>query len=430
MNLKKDGAPSTQARPGFSFSVGSRKSFPSKWDDAEKWLINGLHSPSNFMLKQCGINGSVIKQDEKDKETEGFADSVFEETKIVSLDHHHGCSDRGFSWISTFDVLLKDKLTNEVDPIFPKLKHLGAMEVIQAVKNRDMGTEMTPGGSSTASRCPTPLKSLSPPRHNTPESRLSLQGLMNQSSSQLECDLANKLQPWTPFDAFDSKWSSMEDEEEEISKSLRHFEMNNEVLETISGPRPSAWEEQELSEPCLRYQIKEAKIQAWVNHQKAKAEAESRKLEVKPSFKISKASSEVLRAMKWCTIIPSRIMEFSYLLLMAMMQVALVSIDYQDKALVRSTEVIKMLENEAESLFKNKCESKNFNVIHSEPFGVHVELLGPPMEGKPQVTVVGSALLLSGKRGGLKTLLRCSIIILNRNATTQKRFQIASLSVQ
>ncbi|KAI3796733.1 hypothetical protein L1987_39414 [Smallanthus sonchifolius] len=78
-----------------------------------------------------------------------------------------------------------------------------------------------------------------------------------------------------------------------------------------------------------------------------------------------------------------------------MIQVALVSIDYQDKALVRSTEVIKMLENEAESLFKNKCESKNFNVIHSEPFGVHVELLGPPMEGKPQVTVVGSALLLS-----------------------------------
>ncbi|KAI3796727.1 hypothetical protein L1987_39409 [Smallanthus sonchifolius] len=98
----------------------------------------------------------------------------------------------------------------------------------------------------------------------------------------------------------------------------------------------------------------------------------------------------------------------------------LVIIDSQDKALVRSTEVIKMLENEAESLFKNKCESKNFNVIHSEPFGVHVELLGPPMEGKPQVTVVGSALLLSGKRGGLKTLLRCSIPVQNYDAVAAK----------
>ncbi|KAI3803307.1 hypothetical protein L1987_31457 [Smallanthus sonchifolius] len=283
MDLKKDGAPSTQARPGFSFIVGSRKSFPSKWDDAEKWLINGLHSPANFMLKQCGINGPVVKQDEKDKET-----------KIVSLDHHHGSSD---SWISTSHVLLKDKLTNEGEPIFPKLKHLGAMEVIQAVKNRDRGTEMTPGGSSTASRCPTPLKSFSPPRHNTPESRLSLQGLMDQSSSQLECHLANKLQPWTPFDAFDSKWSSMEDEEEEISKSLRQFEMNNQFLETISGPRPSAWEEQELSEPCLRYQIKEAKIQAWVNLQKAKAEAESRKLEVKIQKMRSKHEEKLMKKM-------------------------------------------------------------------------------------------------------------------------------------
>lgn len=41
-------APSTPGRPIFSFnSVGkfSRKSFPSKWDDAEKWLISSHHSP-------------------------------------------------------------------------------------------------------------------------------------------------------------------------------------------------------------------------------------------------------------------------------------------------------------------------------------------------------------------------------------------------
>lgn len=77
---------------------------------------------------------------------------------------------------------------------------------------------------------------------------------MEQSSSQLECDLANKLQPWTPFDGMNCNWESMEDEEEEISKSLRHFGMNNEIesQETISGPRPSAWEEKDMLEPCLR----------------------------------------------------------------------------------------------------------------------------------------------------------------------------------
>lgn len=45
-------APSTPGRPVFSFSNASfsRKSFPSKWDDAEKWLVSGSSchdSPAN-----------------------------------------------------------------------------------------------------------------------------------------------------------------------------------------------------------------------------------------------------------------------------------------------------------------------------------------------------------------------------------------------
>ncbi|KAI7732145.1 hypothetical protein M8C21_014276, partial [Ambrosia artemisiifolia] len=171
------------------------------------------------------------------------------------------------------------------------------MEGVQGVKNKDTGTDMTPVESSTTTRCPTPLKSLSPPRHNTPESRLLLEGMVDENSSQLECHLANKLQQWTPFDAANSNWSSMEEEEVEISKSLRHFEINNGFLEAISGPRPSAWEEKEMSEPCLRYQIKEAKIQAWVNLQKAKAEAESKKLEVKIQKMRSKHEEKLMKKM-------------------------------------------------------------------------------------------------------------------------------------
>ncbi|KAK9078395.1 hypothetical protein SSX86_002452 [Deinandra increscens subsp. villosa] len=271
---KKDGAPSAQVRPVFSFSFGSRNSFSSKWDDAEKWLINGHHSPANFMLKKCGI-----KQEEKHKETEVLVADK-QQPKIVSLDCHHGSSDR-------------DKYTNEQEHILSKLQCLGTMEVIQEVKNRDTGTEMTPVGSSGGSRCPTPPKSLSPPRHNTPESgALFREGLVEQSSSQLECHLAKKLQPWTPFDAIGS---AMEEEEAEISKSLRQFEISNGFV--ISGPRPSAWEEQELLEPCLRYQMTEAKIQAWVNLQKAKAEAQARKLEVKIHKMRSKHEEKMMKKM-------------------------------------------------------------------------------------------------------------------------------------
>lgn len=68
-------------RTGLSFGIGLRKNFPSKWDDAEKWLISGHDSPAhgvvkftNFMSKQCGINGSIIKQEEKHDKTDMFSD--------------------------------------------------------------------------------------------------------------------------------------------------------------------------------------------------------------------------------------------------------------------------------------------------------------------------------------------------------------------
>ncbi|KAI3729025.1 hypothetical protein L6452_17671 [Arctium lappa] len=109
--------------------------------------------------------------------------------------------------------LIVDKFTNEVECLEPLSEGFVFRDpsmvdvgtgVVDEVKSRDIGTEMTPLGSSTTSRCPTIFKSLSP--HNTPASR---------------------------------------------------------------------------SAPCSRYQREEAKIQAWVDLQNAKAEAQSRKLEHK-----------------------------------------------------------------------------------------------------------------------------------------------------
>ena len=87
---------------------------------------------------------------------------------------------------------------------------------------RDVGTEMTPLGSS----CHTPLKSTSPVRHNTPASRsgplVPFTGGMD-ISELADCHLA-KLDLGARFDAMLVNWSSKEEEEEEVSKSLRHFE--------------------------------------------------------------------------------------------------------------------------------------------------------------------------------------------------------------
>ncbi|GMH03844.1 hypothetical protein Nepgr_005683 [Nepenthes gracilis] len=321
---KMEVAPPTPGRPVFSFSVSRKGSFPSKWDDAEKWLIGTAschQSPahhafdtkpfdSSKSLKHC--DGFMQQREifvEKSRVTE---DKVSKETTLNFNDSSDSLGQAlTFNGVSVPppDVLLKDKFTNEEGLFFPNfrcfeptkegflfrnqvgrepMKDAGT-EVIHEIKHRDIGTEMTPLGSSTTSRCHTPLKSTSPVRHNTPENRSGPLALITSSTinaadiTQLQEHHLAKLQLGsTLFDSLTSNWSSREEEEEEISKSLRHFEVSNVVRRSVSEARTSSvWEEEEKIKYCLRYQREEAKIQAWINLQSARAEAQSRKLEVK-----------------------------------------------------------------------------------------------------------------------------------------------------
>ncbi|GAB4841911.1 hypothetical protein Ancab_011867 [Ancistrocladus abbreviatus] len=321
-------APPTPGRPVFSFSVSRKSSFPSKWDDAEKWLI-GIDSPAHHAFSTKSLDSAAKSSKQCDGLSKQQAEEVFVEKSRVtedkvsreripnfntttfsaSMDHHKSTAITfdGVPVVPT-DVPLKDKFTNEIDPFLPGLRYSeptkegflfrnqvgcepmkdAAAEVVREVKHRDAGTEMTPLGSSTTSRCHTPFKSTSPARHNTPENRSGPLALIGPNTinaldiTQLqECHLAKLQLGSTPFDSVTSNWSSREEEEEEISKSLRHFEMNNGCRRSVSESRPSIWEEEDKTKYCLRYQREEAKIQAWVNLQSAKAEAQSRKLEVK-----------------------------------------------------------------------------------------------------------------------------------------------------
>ncbi|KMT04733.1 hypothetical protein BVRB_7g169140 [Beta vulgaris subsp. vulgaris] len=362
VGVRKMEAPSTPGRPVFSFSV-SRKSVPSKWEDAEKWLFNGggtgascHESPAHHHHHHHHNNNNhnnMIKQNEGPRNSHSKAIlneiiaekfRVIEEKKITketlpkfinctsaaSLeDHHH---QQKLSSSITFngviipaDLPLKDKFTDEIGPFSTNCRYSeptkeaflfknhrahnneamtdACTEVIpiQEVKHRDMGTEMTPIGSNTTSRCHTPFKSISPARHNTPASRSGLLALVGQPTipmdmAQLqECHLAKLQIGTTQFDSVATNWSSREEEEEEISKSLRHFEIGR--RSSVSEPRVSVWEEEEMTKFCLRYQREEAKIQAWVNLQNAKAEAQSKKLEVKIQKMRSNLEEKLMRKM-------------------------------------------------------------------------------------------------------------------------------------
>lgn len=328
-------APPTPGRPVFSFSVGnpSRKNFPSKWDDAEKWLISSSCHDSPAHTIKPSESSKINKQSYCFKQqAEVFAEKsrVTEEkvSKVVSnfqgsasFDQHYSVrAPNGVS--ASTDVLLKDKFTDNTEPIWRNSRYNepsregflfknpadGSMkdacpDVVHEVQHRDIGTEMTPLGSSTTSRCHTPFKSSSPARHNTPASRSGPLGFGNSSSTdsidiaQLqECHLA-KLQLGTQYDSVTSNWSSRAEEEEEVSKSLRHFETEHGCTKRVSDSRAAAWEEEEKNKFCLRYQREEAKIQAWVNLQSAKAEAQSRKLEVKIERMRSNLEEKLMKRM-------------------------------------------------------------------------------------------------------------------------------------
>ncbi|WZY96769.1 hypothetical protein YC2023_069098 [Brassica napus] len=229
-------SPCTPGRGVFSFSSSlsgrRRRNFPSKWDDAEKWVTSSHESPAH------------------------------------SLKNHH---------------IRRDKLASEVPStegfIFRDLEE---EEEEAQVQHRDMGTEMTPVGSVTTSRCHTPFESTSPARHNTPSN---MSGPLTETKNVIDIsEFANKLRlsgsaATQYYNSVTSHWNSREEEEEEISKSLRHSDMESELQRSVSV---TVWDdEDDKIKFCQRYQREEAKIKAWVNLQDAKAEAQSRKLEVK-----------------------------------------------------------------------------------------------------------------------------------------------------
>ncbi|KAE9615314.1 putative remorin [Lupinus albus] len=318
-------ASSTTVRPVFSFisNVGlgrnlARKRFPSKWDDAEKWLMNttsttttttttSFHdsppyvklslSESSKNRKKSSRKFDTFKQQMENRVTvneERVTKPVPTFQRSASFEHYNpfGAFNGVVAAYSTDHIALKDKFTDSIEPIMPNFRYSeptqegflfrnlaeeavqdAYTEVIHDVHHRDVGKEMTPLRSSTTSRCHTPIKSSSPTRHNTPETRSGLLALPNPNGTKVKLGTIN--------DIVSSNWSTSEEEEEEeeekeISKSLRH----NSNQKSDSACRVAKWEEDEKNKCYLRYEREEAKIQAWVNLQNAKAEAQSRKLEV------------------------------------------------------------------------------------------------------------------------------------------------------
>ncbi|KAJ6805470.1 uncharacterized protein M6B38_180645 [Iris pallida] len=283
--------PSTPGRPLFSFATpGSllRKSVPSKWDDAEKWVISSPCHEQHFPPPHAAAESSEPAKVSKQLKHNGVPTEAVLKDKFTD-NLYPPCNNFRFSDPTREGFLFGHSYSESVEG--------ASAEVVSRVHHRDVGTEITPLGSLAATRCHTPIKISSPARHNTP---YDMSGPLVACTTALDiaelkdCHFA-KLRLSAQYGSLVPSWSSRE-EEEEVSKSLRHSETGR-GRKSFAESRARIWEEEERTKSCERYQREEARVQAWVNLQHAKAEERSRKLEVKIQNMRSNLEEKLMKRM-------------------------------------------------------------------------------------------------------------------------------------
>ncbi|KAK4753622.1 hypothetical protein SAY87_001726 [Trapa incisa] len=234
------------------------KPTPSKWDDAQKWLIGLSRSretkhggqtktkPRNSNADDLRLIASVPQREldcsngEEDEDEEHVGASIEVKTKMVDCDGE--------------SIWMINKASN--------MEGNAASSPIGSVSVRDMGTEMTPMASLEPSRTGTPIRASTPVGRSPISSGSSTPARYyenHQHQMQVEC----RGQSVTASSGGGDNSSS--DHARKVNP-----------LET----RAMAWDEAERAKYMARYKRKEMKIQAWENHEKRKAEMQMKKMEV------------------------------------------------------------------------------------------------------------------------------------------------------
>ncbi|KAL4331604.1 uncharacterized protein [Arachis hypogaea] len=236
------------------------KPTPSKWDDAQKWLVglskgggekshqsksskprdsnaDDLRLIAPVPQKENGYSSASEKEDE-DQEHDG------RETMKIE------CCDESL-WRTNYNNNNKGSSTNSNSI------------AVQSICFRDMGTEMTPIASQEPSRTATPIRATTPATRSPIHSGASTparpqnggmeshSGEGHQGSSNPSCKVSEK-------------------KAEDHARKLSPLES-----------RALAWDEAERAKYMARFKREEVRIQAWENHQIRKAEMEMKKTEVK-----------------------------------------------------------------------------------------------------------------------------------------------------
>ncbi|WOH12067.1 hypothetical protein DCAR_0831566 [Daucus carota subsp. sativus] len=292
----------------------------SKWNDAEKWIMNRQANHSKSSNVQSQAMRMQVKNGVKFASESASSDNKSAVKRVDFCQPAELMSMEKFSFISPGGLPTgQGNGTNLPIDLCPQSKDLEAVEsknsscmtaagdgstgppVIRAVSMRDMGTEMTPVPSQEPSRTATPVGATTPIRSptsslpSTPrgvptctpadyfsdaELKTSTKGGTKELSEQ-ELKLKTRkeivalgvqlgkmnIAAWASKDEKDNSAAAAENAELE---ELRRIEFEK---------RAELWEEAEKSKHNARFKREAIKIQAWESQQKAKLDAEMRRIE-------------------------------------------------------------------------------------------------------------------------------------------------------
>ncbi|KAK9276623.1 hypothetical protein L1049_006159 [Liquidambar formosana] len=269
------------------------KPTPSKWDDAQKWLVGlsrgGDKNQSTTKPRDSNADDRRLIAPVPQKEKDYSSDEDGREEEEI------GCPDSGITTqVETKKVDCDESFWRVNKPL------QNPTSAVRSVCVRDMGTEMTPIASQEPSRTTTPIRATTPVARSPISSGPSTPGRCQHGVQAIDgyqtgATLTESRGETVPSGrgSGGTRWSNRNGDESNAGKI--HENKNSDQDRKLSPleSRAMAWDEAERAKYMARYKREEVKIQAWENHEKRKAEMEMRRMEVKAERLKSRAQERL-----------------------------------------------------------------------------------------------------------------------------------------
>ncbi|XP_022944885.1 remorin-like [Cucurbita moschata] len=263
------------------------KPTPSKWDDAQKWIV--------------GFSKGGEKNQSKTAPRNSNADDLRLIAYVPQKEQDYSSNDEEEQQQNANQFEAETKNVDCRDSILRIEKQIeNPAAAVRSICVRDTGTEMTPIASQEPSRTATPIRgTTATATARSPISSGSLTPAMFDRAKQG----TERFQPRIQGNDVGVESNTIQSGEESNGGRVSEENRDSDQAKKMNSleTRAMAWDEAERAKYMARFKREEVKIEAWENKEKRKAETEMRKIEVKAERMKSRAQEKMAKKLARAT---------------------------------------------------------------------------------------------------------------------------------